>query len=79
MRAVADRITRHMEQRRTRDPEGKVVIVSHAEPIRAVILHYRGLPFRDFPRIEIDPASITKLVLTETVAMVSSINEGVTA
>jgi broad specificity phosphatase PhoE len=79
MRAIADRITGHMEQCRARDPEGCVVLVSHAEPIRAAILHYRRLPFREFFRVEIDPASITQLVLDDTGATVPSLNERVAA
>jgi probable phosphoglycerate mutase len=37
------------------------VIVTHAEPIRAAILHYRGMPLERFSEIDVAPGSITIL------------------
>ncbi len=36
-----------------------IVIVSHAEPIRAALLHCCGIPLDRFTEIEIDPASVS--------------------
>jgi probable phosphoglycerate mutase len=44
------------------DPNGQRVLVSHAEPIRAAVLHAGGLALDDFHRIEIPPASVSIIV-----------------
>ena len=41
------------------------MLVSHAEPIRAAVLHYRGLPLDAFAQVRIDPGSITVLRLSD--------------
>jgi broad specificity phosphatase PhoE len=43
------------------EPGRTVAIISHADVIRAVILHFTGTPIRNFWRFQIDPASITEL------------------
>ena len=40
--------------------DGQIVAaVSHAEPIRAVLAHYAGIPLDLTPRLEISPASVS--------------------
>jgi broad specificity phosphatase PhoE len=39
----------------------RVVVVSHAEPIRAAVLHFRGLSLDQFACVQIEPASATAL------------------
>lgn len=75
MRDVAKRVVGHIEQVRAGDPAGRIVIVSHAEVIRTAVLHYLGLPFSAFTRIQIDAASISKLVFTDGGAAIASLNE----
>jgi probable phosphomutase (TIGR03848 family) len=41
-----------------------VVVVSHADPIKAAIAHYTGLHLDQFQRIVVAPASVTAFVLT---------------
>ena len=41
----------------------EVVIVSHAEPIRAAVLHYLQLSLDNFLGVQIAPASVTTLVM----------------
>jgi len=48
------------------DPGGEFILVSHAEPIRASLLHVLGLSPDLWSRIEIEPASISTIVLDET-------------
>jgi broad specificity phosphatase PhoE len=36
-----------------------IAVVTHAEPIRAVVLHYRGISLDEFARVQIDPGSCT--------------------
>lgn len=47
-------------------PGGQFVLVSHAEPIRATLLHLLGLGADRWAAIEIEPASITTIVLDES-------------
>jgi broad specificity phosphatase PhoE len=38
-----------------------IAVVTHAEPARAAVLHYRGMSLGEFARVEIDPGSCTTL------------------
>jgi probable phosphoglycerate mutase len=66
MRALRDRVVAHLDTLRGR--AGAAVIVSHAEPIRAALLHARGLPLDRFAEIAVEPASITALHLSSRAA-----------
>jgi probable phosphoglycerate mutase len=77
MVALQSRVVRHVEQLRGQD--GSVVIVSHAEPIRAALMHYLGMPLDLFHSLEIDPASISTISLEGPLALVSCVNGEVTA
>jgi broad specificity phosphatase PhoE len=50
---------RHIESLRARSRAA--VVVSHAEPIRAALLHYRGMALDRFAEIEVAPASVSVL------------------
>jgi probable phosphoglycerate mutase len=47
-------------------PGSQFILVSHAEPIRACLLHVLGLSADFWNRIEIEPASISTLAFDET-------------
>jgi len=59
MQEVQTRTVGHVE--RTMADRATTVIVTHAEPIRAVLLHYRNMPLERYGEIVILPASITVL------------------
>ena len=40
-----------------------IVVMTHAEPIRAAVLHYRGMTLGDFARVRVDPASTTTILI----------------
>lgn len=44
-------------------PDGAHVLVGHADPIRAALAYYLGVPLDLFLRIEVSPASISVLAL----------------
>jgi broad specificity phosphatase PhoE len=44
-------------------PDQCIAVVTHAEPARAAVLHYRGIPLGEFARVRIDPGSCTTLQL----------------
>jgi probable phosphoglycerate mutase len=54
-----------------------IVIVSHAEPIRAALLYFRQIPLNDFPRIKVDPGSLTTLEFRDDRCTVIAENESI--
>jgi broad specificity phosphatase PhoE len=77
MVALQKRVVDHLEQLRT--TEGSVVIVSHAEPIRAALMHYLGIPLDLFYTLKINPASVSTITLEGKQALVSRVNYGAAA
>jgi broad specificity phosphatase PhoE len=57
------RVRRGLKAVAAGNPPGPIVIVSHAEPIRAAVLHWRGLDLDQFACVQIEPASMTVLHL----------------
>ena len=53
-----------------------VVVVSHADVIRAVLGHFAGVPMDLLLRFEIDPASVTEIVLEEWGVRIVGVNGG---
>lgn len=76
MRALQRRIVDHLEQLRTENTGSTVVIVSHAEPIRAALLHYSNRRLDDFLSIEIDPASVSTLSVGHDGIRIAHVNQG---
>jgi broad specificity phosphatase PhoE len=58
---LQSRVVAHIEQLRVLG--GPIVVVSHAEPIRAALLHYLRRPLDDFHSVTIDPASVSTISL----------------
>jgi broad specificity phosphatase PhoE len=79
MRALQQRVVEHVEQLGRDRSDGAVAIVSHAEPIRAALLHYAGVPLDNFLSIEVDPASISTLTIDQGMLRIAQINQGVAA
>ena len=52
-----------------------LVLVTHAEIIRSLVLHCLAAPARDYPRFAIDPASITRFSVDAEGVHVDAINE----
>jgi probable phosphoglycerate mutase len=55
------RVVDHIEALRTGPQNGACLIVTHAEPIRAALLHYRGMDLDRFAELVVPPASISLL------------------
>jgi probable phosphoglycerate mutase len=79
MRALQRRVVAHLEQLRGDCNAGTIIAVSHAEPIRAALLHYCGRHLDDFLSIEIEPASITTLGMDHDEVRIRGINQRVPA
>jgi probable phosphoglycerate mutase len=79
MGQLQERVVRHLETMAAHQPEQRIVLVSHAETIRAAVLHCLGMALDDFARIEIAPASITTVRLDARGCDVVGLNEAVAA
>ncbi|MBI5264699.1 MAG: histidine phosphatase family protein [Bradyrhizobium sp.] len=79
MRSLQTRVVSHLERLVEEATDGTIVIVSHAEPIRAALLHYLRIPLDDFRAVEIGPASISTLVHNGRTLGVTRINQEVPA
>jgi broad specificity phosphatase PhoE len=75
MQELQTRVIKHLYRTSSDRPDARVVVVSHAEVIRAALLHILDLPLDDFWRIEIAPASVSTLVIERHSAEVTCVNE----
>jgi probable phosphoglycerate mutase len=66
----------HISQTAAAQPNRTIAMVSHCDVIRAVVAKVLGLSLDSVHRFEIDPASITRLVVGSWGAKVLSMNEG---
>ncbi|RYG23453.1 histidine phosphatase family protein [bacterium] len=57
------RVVRFLLDLRDRHPNQTVAVVSHADVIRAALLHFLGMPMDHFLRLEISPASVTTVAI----------------
>ena len=77
IRAVQHSIGRYLAALAETCAGATLVLVTHAEIIRSLVLHCLGAPARDYHNIAIEPASITRVCIDGHVARVESINEPV--
>lgn len=78
MLEVQARAVRLIDRLRAGYPKGRVLLVSHGDVIRAVLLHYLGLSADRFLAIEIDPGSLSVLAIESWGARALRLNEGET-
>jgi probable phosphoglycerate mutase len=79
MQSLQQRVIHHLDQLRDNCDDDTILIVSHAEPIRAALLHYANIALDDFLSIEVDPASISTLCFARSDIHISQINQRVAA
>jgi broad specificity phosphatase PhoE len=77
MADVQARVARHMRTLAKTFPGEAVVLVTHAEIIRAALFHHLGVSADDWARFEIGPASITRIAVDDEGARLLTINETV--
>jgi probable phosphoglycerate mutase len=75
MVALQQRVLAHLDALR-HGPARRVVLVSHAEPIRAALLHYLDRPLDDFQSVEVSPGTVSTLLLDESGGRVTRLNHG---
>jgi probable phosphoglycerate mutase len=69
------RIVGVMEQLRGRYTDRTVILVSHSDVIKAALLYHLGLPIDAYARFEVEPASISTLVVGDWGSKVLRLNE----
>lgn len=80
IRAMQERSVRAVEQVVDEHPGAAVVIVSHADPIKAVLAHYAGVHLDRFQRFVVAPASLSVLDVSPAGATLVRVNDtGTTA
>src|SRR5258706_343195 len=61
MQELQSRVLAGLSRLAKAHPGQCIAVVTHAEPARAAVLHYRGISLGEFARVEIDPGSCTTL------------------
>ncbi len=75
IRDVQARVTSHLDRLRQSFPGRPLVLVSHAEVIRAALLHWLQAPIDAYRRLAISPASISRVSLTDAGPRIDGINQ----
>lgn len=79
MASAADRSEAFAREAAARHDGGTILLVSHADVIRALVCRVLGLTFATFWRFEIGPASVTRMLFGDWGGKLLSLNEGAAA
>lgn len=77
MAEVQARVLAHLRATQAAYPDGRVVLVSHADVIKAALLHFLGASLDAFGNFDIAPASVSTLLLGDWGGRIVSLNERV--
>ncbi|MDI6836327.1 MAG: histidine phosphatase family protein, partial [Rhizobiaceae bacterium] len=72
---VQQRALRYIEALAAENAENRVAVVSHADVIKAVVMHVLGLSVDAWPRFDIAPASVTTIVADDWGAKLITLND----
>jgi broad specificity phosphatase PhoE len=72
---VQGRVLAHVEALRARFPDRAVVLVSHADVLKAALAHWLGLSLDSLQRFDVAPASLSTVAVGDWGAKVLSLNE----
>lgn len=75
MLEVQARVVRFLERLRAKHPGESVVLVSHGDVIKAGLLYCLGLPIDAHARIEVSPASISTVAVSDWGANIITLNQ----
>ena len=75
MAEVQSRIIGLLGRLRAAQPHGRIATVSHGDVIRAALLHYLGLSLDRYARIEISPAGISTVAVSDWGVKIITLNE----
>ncbi|MBF0493146.1 MAG: histidine phosphatase family protein [Deltaproteobacteria bacterium] len=74
LQQVRDRAIAFVEELRQKEDNARIMLVSHADWIKTVILHYLDLPLSKIRQLRIDNASMTYLTFESKQARVLTVN-----
>ena len=74
MHAVQSRVLTGLMRLTAAYPDSEVVLVSHADVIKAALAHFLGAPLDLLRRMEIGPGSISQIQLSDEDAKVLAMN-----
>jgi probable phosphoglycerate mutase len=75
MLEVQSRVVHTLLALRARHPQEQVMVISHADVIRAALLYFLGMPMDFYGRLELGPTSISQLELGTMDARILRIND----
>jgi probable phosphoglycerate mutase len=75
MLEVQSRMVDALEEIRRSHPDSVVAAASHGDPIRAVLMHYLGVPLDFIHRLEIQTASVSVIALNDWGPVVMRVND----
>jgi probable phosphoglycerate mutase len=75
MQEAQQRMVDHIEHTHAQAPGARIAMVSHGDVIRAAVLHYLQQPIDAYHSFEIDPGSVTTLVIDDDGPRVVALNE----
>jgi len=75
MLEVQTRMIGAMERLRLAQPDGRIALVSHSDPIRAAVLFHLGMSVDEFNRIDISPCAVTTIRVIDRGPQIVSLNE----
>jgi probable phosphoglycerate mutase len=76
---VQARVVAHARAVHARAPGSRVVLVSHGDPLRTLVVHVLRLPMGAIDRIELEPGSVSTVAFADTGGTLVSLNEGARA
>lgn len=79
MTSVQKRAVKFVESLRKKYQKGRVVVVSHADVIKSILVHYLGLDLNELLRFRVDNASLSFLLFNGTRSRVLALNCPATA
>ena len=75
MLEVQVRAIKEMNLLHKRHPDRIVALFSHADVIKAVLTHFAGIPLDLFHRLEINPASVSVVTLSDWGPRILKVND----
>jgi broad specificity phosphatase PhoE len=79
MRALQERIVKLAEELAHRHLNETLICVTHAEPIRALMLHVCGMPLDEFAQVDVPPGSITPIRVFPESRLLQCVDEAIPA
>lgn len=76
MAAAVGRAVKHVEAVASGNPKAAVLCVSHCDIIRGVVAHYLGLGLDNLLRFDVDPGSVSTLIVGPWGGRLHTLNRG---